>query len=356
MPNHFLASGVYGCVYYPGYTCKGVGMKKKKFVSKLTLLNDISQTEIDVGLILKKTSQYEDNFVLVERQCPIQYKSLSEMKEGCDMIEKRKQFVLLYSRFVRSKELYQYLKENTLFIRMYRCFYQLCEKISVMIESRVVHHDLHFGNILYGTESSKLYVIDFGLSMIVDKMNSSDYLKYTFSRYMPTWNWYPLEIHILSYLIQHGDLTREVVLSAIDTYLKDHRVLNMFKDFQKEFKRRSIEYFLSFVGRTREDCVEYLLRFWNTWDHYDIGLRFLNLYSENDLHYPEYLETLLQMVHPNPEKRPTALQLRNMNKKSIQSFDLSSSNKQYHSVSKYLSFSQEKKSKMDFKINSKLKI
>jgi hypothetical protein len=130
----------------------------------------------------------------------------------------------------------------------------------------------------------------------------------------------------------------------------------MFKDFQKEFKRRSIEYFLSFVGRTREDCVEYLLRFWNTWDHYDIGLRFLNLYSENDLHYPEYLETLLQMVHPNPEKRPTALQLRNMNKKSIQSFDLSSSNKQYHSVSKYLSFSQEKKSKMDFKINSKLKI
>ena len=180
MPNHFLAAGVYGCVYYPGYTCKGVSMKKKKFVSKLTVLNEISQTEIDAGAILKKYPHYEDHFILVERQCPIPYTALTEMKEGCDMVKKKKPFVLLYSRYIPSKELYDFLKENTLFIRMFRCFYQVCEKISILIDSRIVHHDLHFGNILYGTETAKLYVIDFGLSILVDKLQSPEYLKYLY--------------------------------------------------------------------------------------------------------------------------------------------------------------------------------
>lgn len=337
MPNHFLAAGVYGCVYYPGYTCKGVAMKKKKFVSKLTILNETSQTEIDVGQVLKQSPRYEDEFVLVERQCPIQQKSLSEMKEGCEMAEKKKQFVLLYSRYIPSKELYDYLKENTLFVRMFRCFYQICEKISILIQYRIVHHDLHLGNILYGTESSKLYIIDFGLSILVDKLNTSKYLKYTFSRYMPTWYWYPLDIHFLCYLIQHGELTEQVVMSTIDTYLKDHQVFSLFKDYRKLYKMKSLEYFLPFVKLTQEECVDYLLQFWNTWDHFDISLRFLNMYAKNNINYPEYLNTLFHMVQPNPEKRPTVLQLRNQNKKAIQSFDVTSSKSTYQSVDKYLS-------------------
>lgn len=344
MPNHFLASGVYGCVYYPGYTCKGVPMKRKKYVSKLTLLNDISQTEIDIGNILKKSSHYEDNFVLVERQCPIQYKSLTEMKEGCDMAEKKKSFVLLYSRFIPSKELFEYLKDNILFVRMFRCFYQLCEKVSILIQHRIVHHDLHFGNILYGTETANLYVIDFGLSIIVDKLNTSEYLKYIFSRYMPDWNWYPVDIHLICYLIQHGELSEYVIMNTIDTYLKDHRVFSLFKEYRKEYKRILMDYFLPWARRSREECLDHLLRFWNTWDYFDIGLRFLMMYSQNNIDYPKYLNTLFHMVHPNPEKRLNVLQLRVHNQKSIQSFDLSSSKSTYHSIDKYLSVSKEKDS------------
>ena len=337
MPNHFLAAGVYGCVYYPGYTCKGVPMKRKKYVSKLTLLNETSQTEIDIGNILKKSPRYEDNFVLVERQCPIQYKSLSEMKEGCEMAKKKKEFVLLYSKFIPSKELYDYLKENTLFVRMFRCFYQLCEKISILIHYRIVHHDLHFGNVLYGTETAKLYLIDFGLSILVDKFNSFEYLKFIFSRYMPDWNWYSIEIHLLSYLIQHGELSEHVILNTIDTYLKDHRVFSLFHDYRKEYKRESLEYFLPLVQKNRQECIDHLHQFWNTWDYFDIGLRFLSIYSQNDIHYAEYLQTLFRMVHPNPEKRLHPLALRIHTKKAIQSFDLTSSNSRYHSIDKSLS-------------------
>lgn len=342
MPNHFLAAGVYGCVYYPGYTCKGVALKRKNMVSKLTILNEVSQTEIEVGAILKRCPRYEEHFVLVERQCPIQYKSLSEMKQGCEMAEKKKSFVLLYSRYIPSKELYDYLRENTLFVRMFRCFYQLCEKISTLIEYRIVHHDLHLGNILYGTDTAKLYIIDFGLSILVDKLKSPSYLKYVFSRYMPDWNWYPLDIHVLSYLVQHGELTEAILRSMIDTYLKDHRVFSLFKGYRTEYKRIALDYYLPFLDWTREECIEHLLPFWNTWDYFDIALRFLNLYGQNKLDYPEYLNTLFHMVHANPEKRPNVLQLRNQNKTAIQSFDLTTSNRTYHSVDKAITMTLKK--------------
>jgi serine/threonine protein kinase len=342
MPNHFLAAGVYGCVYYPGYTCKGVAMKKKKMVSKLTILNEVSQTEIEVGQILKQAPRYEEDFVLVERQCPIQSKDLSEMKKGCEMVKKNKQFVLMYSRFIPSKELYQYLKENTLFVRMFRCFFQLCEKISTLIQYRIVHHDLHLGNVLYGTENAKLYIIDFGLSMIVDKFQSNTYLRYAFSRYMPEWNWYPLDIHFLCYLVQHGELRKEVVLSTIETYLKDHRVFSLFKGYRSEYKHRALEYYLSLLEKTYQECIDQLLQFWDTWDYFDISLRFLSMYAQNELNYPEFLNTLFQMSHPNPEKRFNVLQLRNQNQKAIKSFDLTSSNATYHSIDKALSLPSKK--------------
>jgi serine/threonine protein kinase len=310
-------------------------------VSKLTVLNETSQTEIDVGVLLKKCPRYEDHFVLVDRQCPIQYSALSEMKEGCDMVEKKKKFVLLYSRYVPSKELYEYLKENTLVVRLFRCFYQICEKVAMLIEHRVVHHDLHFGNILYGKETANLYIIDFGLSILVDKLQTTSYLSYVFSRYMPDWNWYPLDIHFLCYLIQHGDLTEQVVVHTLDTYLKDHRVFSLFKGYAKEYKRMALDYYLPLVQKTREESVSHLLHFWNTWDHYDIALRFLSLYAQNHMEYPEFLSTLFRMVHPCPEKRPTVLHLRNQNKRAIRSFDLGSSKATYDTVDKLLTVSKK---------------
>lgn len=306
-------------------------MKRKKWVSKLTRMNEVTETEIEVGKILKK-ADYDKHFVLVERNCPIQHKNLKEMKEGCDMVKKVEPYALLYSKYVPSKELYDYLKENHLVTRMFRCFYQLCEKVSILINSRIVHHDLHFGNVLYDTETSNLYIIDFGLSIIVDKLKSSSYANYVFSRYMPDWSWYTMEIHFLSYLIKHGELTKDVIKSGIKTYLKEHHVFKLFPEFVVYFKKEALAYFLPLSEWSRDSCIEHLLQTWSTWDYYDISLRFLSIYKRNSMNYPMLMDSLLKMVHPNPEKRPTFLQIRNNNNKAIQSFDLSHSKMKYESV------------------------
>ena len=131
-------------------------MKNKKWVSKLTYPNERTNAEIEIGSILKKMPRYEDHFVLVERACPIASKSLTEMKEGCDLVKKNKSYVLLYSLYIPSMELYQFLQTNTLVIRVVRCFFKICKSISHLLEHRIIHHDLHFSNMLYSNTSQLL--------------------------------------------------------------------------------------------------------------------------------------------------------------------------------------------------------
>ena len=329
MPNHFLAAGVYGCVYYPGYSCKGVSLKKKKNVSKLTYPNEKTNAEIELGAILRTLPNYQDHFIVVENSCNIPYKSLSSMKEGCDLVKKNRAYVLLYSNYVPSVEFYDYLQKNVLFVRVPRYFFQLCESIQLLVEQQIVHHDLHFSNVLYAKETSKLLIIDFGLSMNVKRFQDKMYLKDVFSRFMPEWNWYALEIHILTYLIHHGSLTEHTVQHSIHHYLEKHIVYNRYPLVRAQFKQEAEDFFLPMVYWGREETIEYLLGFWNTWDFYEVALRFLYLYSENNVHYPAYLDHLLSLVYANPEKRPNVLQIRNAKKKVIDSFDLSQSNRSY---------------------------
>jgi len=54
MPNNFLSSGVYGCVYHPPYDCQGNPKSNKHYVSKLVKADFTSKTETKVGELLKE--------------------------------------------------------------------------------------------------------------------------------------------------------------------------------------------------------------------------------------------------------------------------------------------------------------
>jgi thiamine kinase-like enzyme len=340
MPNHFLAAGVYGCVYYPGYTCEGKTMKKnKKWVSKLTERSEKTDTEIEIGKRLKKESGYDNHFILVQRDCTIPYKSLDEMKQGCDLVKKNKSYILLYSPYIPSIELYKYLETNSLFIRVFRSYYQLCEKIAMLIEHKIIHHDLHFANILYSNENAKLYVIDFGLSMMADKFQDKSYLSSVFSRYLPDWSWYTIEIHLISYMVQYGQLTEKAVYQTIDLYLKKHMVFELDPALSTLFKQEALDYFLPLVDWNTEECIQHLLSFWHTWDYYEVSLRFLHIYLENKIVYPAYYEHLIHRIRANPEKRSNVLSIH----KAVESFDVTNSRTKYFTIDVAVATSSIKK-------------
>ena len=65
----------------------------------------------------------------------------------------------------------------------------------------------------------------------------------------------------------------------------------------------------------REECIIYLLGFWRTWDYYKIALHLIEI-MKDELHIdiPELHKRLILFIDPNPEKRPSLLQHRIINK------------------------------------------
>ena len=72
----------------------------------------------------------------------------------------------------------------------------------MLIEKKVVHYDLHGGNIIINRKTNQPVVIDFGLSFSIKKFNIRD-LQANFGIFnnAPSWSNYPVEIHYLSFIV-----------------------------------------------------------------------------------------------------------------------------------------------------------
>jgi tRNA A-37 threonylcarbamoyl transferase component Bud32 len=333
MPNNLLASGVYGCVFIPAYKCNGrIVNKKKKIVSKLTKDDFTSRTEIDISNRVKGIPNYRNYFIVVESSCPIKRKNMrkSSMIEQCDLMKKNTElkhsYVLLYSNYIKSLELADYLETNnsiTIYDIM-KIFIDIRERVDMMTKYKIVHNDLHFGNILRSKETGNIYIIDFGLSICTENYYKNGeldyhYLKDVIFNYSPSWNWWTLEYHLLGYLIHVGELSDKTIRDTVREYMDNHRIIPQISpEFGKEFERRSIQYFLKYSKMGREETIKELLSFSHTWDYYKIALHFLKTLQVYHFNNDTLKMFLINLINPNPEKRPSMLEQHRMVSQLIQ--------------------------------------
>ena len=225
MPDRFLASGAYGCVYYPGYDCNGKEINSKEYITKLVLNNFSTVTEYSASEIIKRIPEYSRHFIIINKHCPIKNNRLKLMMKGCKIFDKEheKKDVLLYSKFVKAIQLCDYILDYRKVNKFMRVYFLLTEKLNVLTQNRIVHNDLHFGNILFSLETSNLYIIDFGLAIIVDKFYDKGkldlkYLKNCIFKFSPDWVWWSLDYHFLCYLLHNGSLNMDIILDTIVEY------------------------------------------------------------------------------------------------------------------------------------------
>lgn len=325
MPNNLLASGVYGCVFNPAYKCSGKSTNKKKLISKLTKDDFTSRTEIDISNRIKNIPNYKNYFIVIESSCPIKRKNMkrSSMMSQCELMKKntelKNNYVLLYANYISSVELADYLETNKLSIYNFiRLFIDIRERIDMMTKYKIVHNDLHFGNILRSKETGNLYIIDFGLSICTEYYYKDGELNYNYLRdvifnYSPSWNWWTLEYHLLGYLIHIGNLSEKAIRDTVKEYMDNHRIIPQISaDFGKEFEKRLLHYFLKYSKMEKEESIKELLTFSHTWDYYKIALHFLKCMQVYHLNNDVLKMFLINLISPNPEKRPSILEQHRM--------------------------------------------
>ena len=314
--KRFIASGAYGCIYHPPYDCNGKDLKDTSVVTKLVKNDYTSQTEYDVSNLLKNT----DGFLLIEKKCGITSKNIKKsMAKQCELIERKdpeinSKYLLLYSKYIHGEELVDYMKDKFTINKMMRSFCFLCKQIESLIDNKIIHHDLHFGNIMYNYSENKFIVIDFGLAIIADKFYINNqlnmkYLKDAIFNYTPTWQYFALEEHLLGYLIHKGPITESVIKSTLNDYLNDHIIRTISPEYCAQYKEESLRYFKKYINKPKDIVIKKFLSWWTTWDYYKISLHMIKIYNKLKIDFTELYMILLLMIHPIPKYRPNVVEM-----------------------------------------------
>ena len=352
-----IGQGGFGCVYYRGFDSRG-SLLNKRYVTKITKLE--KTREIDIGKIISKIPGYDSFFATVISVDPI---DLAVLKPGtidsCEMISRhiRKsetrseeaKFQVLKEAYVPNVSMLELVEQrggknqsrltaakmlNTLIC----CHDHMLVALSRMqSETRVVHYDLKAGNVVFNTRSRNPIIIDFGLSFIIDDVRSAlrkpdgeaiDALRQFFYGFFPDYAPWPIEAHIICYIVNAtmvlrnskksknsnskggssagaedktdrantdtGDntdtinkkdgtdiavLTREALSDLLTEYIQAHQfVAEQSTAYKNAFYDRAMRiYTRTAVGRPGMEVIRDYVADWKMWDYYSIETMFLDL-------------------------------------------------------------------------------
>jgi hypothetical protein len=208
---------------------------------------------------------------------------------------------------------------------------RIMDSIQLLIQHKIVHYDLKENNILVEKTQQLPYIIDFGLSIDVErllrypwsekraktaaatatttttttthpsatidsnvlyhsdssKIFKDNYLwKQHFYIHAPDYYLWPLEVHLMTYLINENDtITEERLRKICFEYISNNRAIQyMSREFKKQMFELSFSTFSRFIDQPREKVLNELITYWDKWDMYAINIMFLKIMYELIFH------------------------------------------------------------------------
>ena len=331
--SKLLSQGGFGCVYYPGIRCKNSkdDDDMNEYVTKLQRDNFNSKNEAAIGLRIKEDVIYKYFFLPVVSECPVKMASFSKDNEDivskCEVIKDTdKDYTLMKIPYANNKpimeEIFDELRDKKhIVISILEAYTHLLKGIEYLIDLKIVHFDLKSDNVLYDSVMNHANIIDFGLSIPIDKITPENIKEY-FYLYAPEYYLWPLEIHIINYLlhvVEEGEEATDIAERIAEEYVSSNKGLEMFsKEFAKSFQescRRQVEQVLGdFEEDSYKKIVKGLIENYATWDNYAVSIMTLRLiyllfpdgFPENRF-YIVFTQLLLTNIHPDPAQRTSVL-------------------------------------------------
>jgi len=314
-----IASGGYGCIYRPEITKHGKQTKNEEMVSKIQLNNFSSKNEMEISEILKELKNADDYFGLIENMSGINISKMSsQLKAPCDKLKahKTEDFILMNIPFIGKYNYREYLlnqgNNKNLFLYMVETYKRLLSGLILLSEKKIIHFDLKDTNILFDETKKLPKIIDFGLSIQIDKV--WDNLTKYFYIYAPDYYYWPLEVHYLNFIFHEKSKPNLIEQKIIcQSFVEQNNILqDNFSPFFKKNYLKLCEKQLEEYEKDPKEAIKHILNRANTWDNYSLSLLFLkylkyfNILGFVKNNFMCHFATLLTTnIHPNPLKRYT---------------------------------------------------
>jgi serine/threonine protein kinase len=191
---------------------------------------------------------------------------------------------------------------------LFDLYERINDSIQLLVKYKLVHYDLKENNILIESIQQLPYIIDFGLSIDVSRLlshpwnekeernttidsnivygsKSSSIFKHNylwrqhFYVHAPDYHLWPMEVHIITYLINENDtLTEEDLRKISYEYVSYNKALTyMSPKFKEDIYNTTVATYIRFVHQPREMVLNELLKYWDKWDVFAINQMFLKI-------------------------------------------------------------------------------
>lgn len=320
-----LSQGGFGCVYYPGINCSGKSDKDKKTVTKIQARDFNADNEIYIGKIITSIPSYKKYFIPVITSCPIDIRKIDNKIIGdCKVINNPNSidYLLMSLDYIENKSLESAFvissskdikrKSFAMILGMYK---YLMYGIDLLSQERIVHFDLKIENLLFSNKKNLPLIIDFGLSIPMSKLNADTMKKY-FYIYAPEYYVWPLEVHVICFLLHQtdGNLTMDNITTISTIFTTANEGLRFFsEDFRRRYLSSCIYQLKQYVDIDRNKVIEALLKKCYTWDGYALSILFFVIFNNifrGGFHYNKMFIFLIELfvinISPNAALRLSA--------------------------------------------------
>ena len=316
--SKLLTQGGFGCVYYPGIKCDGRPNNSKKVITKLQKMDMSAENEILIGKMINKIENFHLFFSPVVKSCRVNLANVDRsLLSKCEIIDEKKEknYILLDMLYINNNqftELIKKMSKKNLIVTIFETYIFLLGSLELLLDSKIVHFDLKNDNILYDKITNNPILIDFGISIPIDKINNMNIKDYLYV-YAPDYCIWPLDVHIITFLLHktQSTLTKQDAIVIASDYSKFNKGLESFSDeFKKQYKIFCIEVAEQYVGMNRNLAIEKLMSSYKTWDNYAISILYLKSFAflfekgfyKNEL-FIYFSQLLLTNISPDSNKR-----------------------------------------------------
>ena len=326
--SKLLDQGGFGCIFFPSLTCKGKSSKPtKNTVSKVQVDDFAAENEIYIGKLISKIPRYREHFLPILSSCPLNISDVDpNLKSECKVIKNRpnKKFIVMNMDYLENISYDDYFffsrSKKDILHRIIYSYQTLMESLKILNDAHIVHHDLKLDNILFRSKDLKPIIIDFGISMDMSNVNSSNYdlLENYFYVDAPDYYIWPIEVHILNYIMVNiPEYTEEDFISQKQLttlgilFVKQNVALKHFSEhFIDKYLSQLFTYVKPFSDIPIPKLVDKLLASYKKWDVYSLNIIYIRLIAKiykgkfpHTNFFKSLIELLVINILPNPEHR-----------------------------------------------------
>ena len=271
-----LDTGTYSCIFDPPLRCKGSAMKLRGHMLSKLMVDEEAAVEWEVSELIRKIPLWRNYFAVSESICELNPRQVdADLKTKCELIKyiNPSQLRILQMPYA-GKPLHNSILRSDFNLMSFMI--HILEAGALMVMNNIIHFDLHPGNILINNNGVP-HLIDFNLSLVLNKPVAVSELSYRFSRNFHLPQQPPDYTALLG--IEQGK-SMNIIISNIEKKDIITHVKSILGIHSSKFRKDVIDLILNNSFIAKGDIIGWFNHYWPKIDSWAFGTYFIDMFKK----------------------------------------------------------------------------